>query len=442
MDGERVDSERGPRFTAHSSTTDESFSNDSSNRQAQDGQNRSAGAFNEEGRSQHDPHTTSDDMDADAGESLLGFAMARSTPRFLIYSRFSTFLMRAFEVLFALHALAMLIILFMLHVRFVKKDGCSDVLMPVVDNLRGLPAWSENAIVDLRLASSTYRFARERGFLLLSERALNRIRQNHSVQTIEVGHAHPCLGPPFSRWVLKHIIGYDTVAANAFARLRKAIGGPGYFLSLSSRRLINLGYSDNDANGVKVSRPTSSPALAKLTSFGLKLVWKAGAVLTATFIMGTTGLLVNFALRAAQVHLIKLSDDLQYVMREQIPYSGVIVQHTLEGLVFVPIVAGVLFFLFEFFDDQILAFLVMITAGMSRFALILSTRHWVSRKCLPRLFLGYFLGFHTYFFSFPLGFSWCALATAMAFMWHASLVVWNRYELPMMRQEQRSTDEW
>lgn len=379
----------------------------------------------------------------DARETLLAFAMVRSAPRFLIYSRFSTFLVRALEALFAFHALVMLVILFMLHVRFVKQDGCAHVLMPMVDELKRLPTWSEKAIVELQIGTSnTFRFARERGYLLLSELALRRIRQNQSVDVVHIDDTHTCLGPPISRWVLRRIVGYDTVAANAFSRLRKATKGPGYFLSLSSGRLLNLGYSDNDANQVEMLKPTSSWALIAFTKLGLTVVWKAGALLTATFIMCTTGALVDFALREVQVRLLKLTDDLQYVMRAQIPYSGVMLKYALDGLVFVPIVAGVLFFLFEFFDDQILAFLVMITAGMSHFALMLSTRHWISRECLPRLFFGYFLGFHMYFFSFPLGFSWCALATALAFMWHASLVVWNRCELPMIRQENRNATEW
>jgi hypothetical protein len=110
--------------------------------------------------------------------------------------------------------------------------------------------------------------------------------------------------------------------------------------------------------------------------------------------------------------------------------------------VFVPIVAGVLFFLFEFFDDQALAFAVLVVAWLAEVAVSGSTRHWVSRHFLPRLFLLYFGAFHFYFFAFPLGFTWPAFAAAVALMFHACLAVWNRYELPIMRRERDPTSQW
>jgi len=61
----------------------------------------------------------------------------------------------------------------------------------------------------------------------------------------------------------------------------------------------------------------------------------------------------------------------------------------------------------------------------------------VSRYYLPRLFFIYFLAFHIYFFSYPCGFSKEALYVCAAFMQHAVLVAWNRWEGPFLRGEEQ-----
>ena len=43
----------------------------------------------------------------------------------------------------------------------------------------------------------------------------------------------------------------------------------------------------------------------------------------------------------------------------RIPYAALVVTHVVETLVFVPIMVGIMFFLFEFFSDQLLAFMVL-----------------------------------------------------------------------------------
>jgi|SaaInl85LU_5_DNA_1037374.scaffolds.fasta_scaffold201714_1 hypothetical protein len=49
----------------------------------------------------------------------------------------------------------------------------------------------------------------------------------------------------------------------------------------------------------------------------------------------------------------------RYYNRNRVPYVGTLLaSHFIESLAFVPIMIGVLMFLFEFFDDQMLAFMV------------------------------------------------------------------------------------
>ncbi len=352
----------------------------------------------------------------------MGSMMARSTPRVLFHSSVVKHTVTALEIASALQALACLAVLFSLHVRYVRRDGCANhVLAPT--NL-GAP------VVELCTPASRYRFSHERGFLLLSDASLRAL--NVSIATVRLHPDDTCLGDKLSRQVLHHFVGYDTIAVNAFARLRRRTRRAGYVLALGSRRVVNLAYAD----------PALDTRFAHTAArLSLRLLCKFGAVMTAVFIMCTTAALVAFTLKEVQLRMIKLTMDLQATMRSQQRYGRVVLRYALDALVFVPIVAGMLFFLFEFFDDQALAFAVLCIAWLCEFATSGSTRHWISRLYLPRLFFCYFGGFHLYFFSFPLGFTWVALATAIAFMLHAALTVWNHCELPLLRRRDRSVHD-
>jgi len=75
-------------------------------------------------------------------------------------------------------------------------------------------------------------------------------------------------------------------------------------------------------------------------------------------------------------------------------------------------------------------FCVLAVAWLCEVTVAVSNRYWVSRHYLPRF--TYFLAFHMYFFSYPLGYAWLSLATCVAFMAHAVIALWNRWELPLL----------
>lgn len=371
-------------------------------------------------------------------ESLMGSMMARSTPRVLFHSRLIRYSATALEILSAMHAIALLITLCFLHIRFVRREGCAPLLYhslsskpppfsPLSSSI--LPQSHLPSVIQITVTSYRdpviFRYSPERGLLLLSDSTLSLL--NVSVTRVTLNSNHSCLGDPIARFILRHLVGYDTVAVNAFAKMRRRVQSHhGYVLSVNSRRLLNLLHADPGISTTEVRA---------FTRLAVRLMWKCGAIITAVFIMFTTGALVAFTLKQVQVRMIKLTIDLQVVMRSQMGYGRVILRYALDALIFVPIIAGMLFFLFEFFDDQALAFAVLIITWLCEFAASGSTRHWISRYYLPRLFLCYFGAFHVYFFSFPLGFSWLAFATSLVFMVHAALTVWNHCELPLLRNE-------
>lgn len=128
--------------------------------------------------------------------------------------------------------------------------------------------------------------------------------------------------------------------------------------------------------------------------------------------------------------MLRFTFLLQYHITHNLPYFTLIFTHVTESLVFVPIMMGIYFFLFEFFSDQLLAFLVLLVVWVGEVYSILSLRSKTSIRYFPKIFLSYFFLFHIYFFSYPFGFSYLALFTTTVFVFHSMMHFWNLYEVP------------
>jgi len=97
----------------------------------------------------------------------------------------------------------------------------------------------------------------------------------------------------------------------------------------------------------------SGGSMAKFLGF------KLGVVLTSLFLFSATTTLVAFTLRETQERMIKFTFLLQHHVRHNLSYVSLIFSHLVDSLVYIPIMVGMLFFLFEFYGDQLLAFLVL-----------------------------------------------------------------------------------
>ena len=115
------------------------------------------------------------------------------------------------------------------------------------------------------------------------------------------------------------------------------------------------------------------------------IVTKFRTLFTSLFVICTTSMSVSFTLRETQSRMVSLQGracllrcadeassclpectlqvmflvQIQQLHRLRQPTSRLVCMHLLQSLVFVPIMIGILFFLFEFYDDQLLAFLVL-----------------------------------------------------------------------------------
>ncbi|GAV61133.1 Membralin domain-containing protein [Cephalotus follicularis] len=260
----------------------------------------------------------------------------------------------------------------------------------------------------------TYLYTKEKGYLLLPEGAKSR----HNIHTVNISISarHSCLGNRWQQRLINRVVGYDTILMNSLL----SSPGQGYLYNFQTKEFYNLSYAQE---------PPEGPA-----KFGDYLVTKCGVLMMSLFVFFTTTMSVSFTLRETQTRMLKFTVQLQHHARHRLPTFQLIFVHAIESLVFVPIMIGILFFLFEFYDDQLLAFMVLILVWLCELFTLISVRTPLSMKFFPRFFLLYFLVFHIYFFSYAYGFSYLALTTTAAFMQHLILYFWNRFEVPALQR--------
>ncbi|KAK1263503.1 hypothetical protein QJS04_geneDACA009493 [Acorus gramineus] len=152
------------------------------------------------------------------------------------------------------------------------------------------------------------------------------------------------------------------------------------------------------------------------------------------FVFFTTTMSVSFTLRETQSRMLKFTVQLQHHARHRLPTFQLILRFPPPPPVESQIMIGILFFLFEFYDDQLLAFLVLVLVWLCELFTMISVRTPMSMQFFPRFFLLYFLMFHIYFFSYSYGFSYLAFSTTAAFMQHLILYFWNRFEVPALQR--------
>lgn len=271
--------------------------------------------------------------------------------------------------------------------------------------------WLENRS---KAFEPAYVYTMEKGYILLPEEA----RSRHGIRTnnISISARHGCFGNRWQQLLINRMVGYDTILMNSLL----SFPGQGYLYNYQTKELYNLTYVHE--------QPESS------AKFGDYLVTKCGVLMMSLFVFFTTTMSVSFTLRETQTRMLRFTVQLQHHARHRLPTFQLIFVHVIESLVFVPIMIGILFFLFEFYDDQLLAFMVLILVWICELFTLISVRTPISMKFFPRFFLLYFLVFHIYFFSYTYGFSYLALSTSAAFMQHLILYFWNRFEVPALQR--------
>lgn len=281
------------------------------------------------------------------------------------------------------------------------------------DLVRLLAGGSNNGRITRLFSESSFIYGTDRG--LLSLHPVTRDNLGIQLVTIELSTTDSCIGDPVTRWIMDHIIGYDTAVLNAVLTATK---GNGYVMVEHSGEIYAL------SAATEVERFSHSLAAS--------LIFKLGTLSSAIFLVFSSSSLVSFILAQTQARMLRFTAALQIAVHNHYPLLPLIASHVIDSLVFVPIMLGVLFFLCEFFIDQLLAALVLIIVWICELWGITACRTVESIQVFPRIFGLVMTFFHVYYLSYPFGYQYLCLSTCclglLSCMWH----LWNQYEYPAL----------
>ncbi|KAH7440443.1 hypothetical protein KP509_04G107300 [Ceratopteris richardii] len=293
------------------------------------------------------------------------------------------------------------------------KDGTHGFSQKDLDSVE----WSEEGSDGFE---PVYLYSIERGYLLLPEDA----KSHHNVQTINMSLSarNSCFGNRWQQLLINSLVGYDTILMNSLLEAR----GEGFLYNFQTKEIYTLKHPREEKG-----------ASSSLQGY---IISKCGVLIMSLFVFFTTTMSVSFTLRETQARMLRFTVQLQYHARHRLPAFRLIFIHVIESLVFVPIMIGILFFLFEFYEDQLLAFMVLTLVWLCELFTMISVRTPVSTQFFPRYFFLYFMVFHIYFFSYEYGFSYLAFSATAAFMQHLVLYFWNHFEVPALQMFLRTTN--
>ncbi|CAN0227865.1 unnamed protein product, partial [Scytosiphon promiscuus] len=230
------------------------------------------------------------------------------------------------------------------------------------------PCLSQGRILSsgARVQDEVYLYSLEKGFLMLRPD----LRRKHGIVTANVTvSAHDsCMGGTVVQTLVKDFIGYDTVVMNWLISL---YGGRGFLYGVHNNELFNLNYA--------------AEFIESTEDIGKFLVFKIGVMFTTLFLFFTTTTLVSFTLRETQVtNEIILSSDVLLLFvppRAAPPPVRPLDLHARRRVARV----GILFFLFEFFSDQLLAFMVLSVVWLCEVYSVVSVRTSVCIRFFPQV---------------------------------------------------------
>jgi len=316
------------------------------------------------------------------------------------------------------------------------SDGYAELLLALL--LEGGPGMGGSPV-------RSYTFATDKGMLTLGAQRRDGLR----VQRVEVDIAasSACFGGPSTRWLLSTVAGYDVPILNGFAGALLRLSQEGTMrggeapLKGSSAPLwpVVPGWLSVDHRDEvhALSEATEVAARFSLSHSGIVAftMLKLGTLCSAVFLLFATSSLVSFILAQSQQRMLRFTMTLQSYVRARLPLGPLLAAHMVDSLIFVPIILGVMFFMFSFFADQLLAFLVMLAVWVCEVQNIIGCRTEASLRVFPKVFGLLMTWFHAYYLAFPFGFAYPAFFTACWGLLTAGFDLWNTYELPAILDE-------
>ena len=226
------------------------------------------------------------------------------------------------------------------------------------------------------------------------------------------------------------LIGFDKIVLNSIIN---QFNGTGY-AEVPSLHIHDLNYASEfqiSVNGLEKN-----------------FVFKIGVVITTIFLFFVISSLINFTISETQERMLKFTRIVRSNIRNRRSYVQVVLSQTLHSLVFVAIIVGMLFFLFEVYgEDHLLSFIILCVVWFNEIFSVTSVRTYATTKYFPPIFFLHFSLFHIYFFSFPFGFHLEALWSCICWNLFWCYYFWNFFELPYVienidEEEESAAEAW
>lgn len=242
------------------------------------------------------------------------------------------------------------------------------------------------AVARQQFSPIVYSYSHTQGLLHLQPSLKH--THNISTQFIIASSADPnCFGEPFAQTIIFRLVGPDTVILNWILGLQHSIPRPRFVYHWKTRKELDLDVFDMDhyafsskSSGDRLSGACESMKFASTLSLQFAsisnilsrvqryplyrllrfLTFKLLVLLSTLLVFFLTTSLVSFTFQETQDRMLEFTLQLQTRVRAGMPLGGLILDHVLENLVFVPIMVGMIFFLIEFYGgDKFLAFMVL-----------------------------------------------------------------------------------
>ncbi|KAG2822630.1 hypothetical protein PC129_g21823 [Phytophthora cactorum] len=282
---------------------------------------------------------------------------------------------------------------------------------------------TSNSSVYQRNPGLSFIYAPQKSLLGLLEHA-DALQEDVKVDTLFLPKKSKCFELkwlnelPLWTVIRDRVIGYDTILVN---QLVNHFGARGVLYKEDSRTVVDMNYG--------VFNPVAAAqSWLRLVALKFKILH------TILFLFFVITALVAFVLLETQKRMITFAALFQNRQQLQIPLANLVLTFFAQSLVFVPVLVGMLFFLFELYKDRLLAFGVMTIMWVGESFSVISVRTRLSQAYFPPLFFCLFTLFHIYLFSFPFGFSYVVLTAMSILLLQLMLFFWNCFEIPALNR--------
>ncbi|KAA0169231.1 hypothetical protein FNF28_02185 [Cafeteria roenbergensis] len=153
---------------------------------------------------------------------------------------------------------------------------------------------------------------------------------------------------------------------------------------------------------------------------------------TTTFVVSAATGLTSFVFNETQRRMVRFTLALGHAVQRRRPVLRLVIAHSVESLVFVPIMIGLLFFMFEFFGDKLLAFLVFMALWACEVFAVVACRTVQSVRVFPVTALLCLTWLMVYVLVFPFGLHHLALACVFSALTCSAYHQWTSFELPAL----------